>query len=58
MPHICKNCGNHFNYEFCGHCGQTVDTHDINWHFLWHDIQHGLLHFEKGILYTTKELIK
>lgn len=25
-------------------------------HFLWHDIQHGLLHFDKGIFYTTRQL--
>ncbi len=23
---------------------------------MWHDIQHGLLHFDKGIFFTTKEL--
>ena len=28
----------------------------MNFHFLWHDIQHGLLHFDKGILFTSKEL--
>lgn len=28
----------------------------MNFHFLWHDIQHGLFHFDKGILYTTKQL--
>ncbi|MEP6748925.1 MAG: DUF3667 domain-containing protein [Bacteroidota bacterium] len=25
-------------------------------HFVWHDIQHGLFHFDSGILYTAKQL--
>ncbi len=53
---ICKNCGNEFTGNYCNICGQSAHTHDINLHFIWHDIQHGLLHFEKGILYTIKEL--
>ncbi|MEO8862184.1 MAG: hypothetical protein ABI358_12210 [Ginsengibacter sp.] len=28
----------------------------MNFHFLWHDVQHGLFHFDKGVLYTTKQL--
>ncbi|MEO8108977.1 MAG: DUF3667 domain-containing protein [Ginsengibacter sp.] len=28
----------------------------MNFHYLWHDIQHGLFHFDKGIIFTTKEL--
>lgn len=28
----------------------------MNWHFLWHDIQHGLLHLDKGIFFTVKEM--
>ena len=52
----CKNCGNEFTGNYCNICGQSAHTHDINFHFIWHDIQHGLLHLEKGILYTIKEL--
>jgi Protein of unknown function (DUF3667) len=52
----CKNCNNQLNENFCGNCGQSADTHAMNFHFLWHDIQHGLFHFDKGILYTTKQL--
>ena len=25
-------------------------------HFIWHDIQHAFFHFDKGVLYTAKEL--
>jgi hypothetical protein len=56
MTTTCKNCNQHFKGKFCNHCGQSSDIHDINFHFLWHDIQHGLLHFDKGIFYTIKQL--
>ncbi|MBS1746556.1 MAG: DUF3667 domain-containing protein [Bacteroidetes bacterium] len=56
MTVICKNCGRHFNGNFCNYCGQTAETHKIDAHFLWHDIQHGLFHFDHGILYTIKQL--
>jgi hypothetical protein len=52
----CLNCNSKLNGQFCSNCGQSSETKKINFHYLWHDIQHGLLHFDKGILYTTKEL--
>ncbi len=54
---ICKNCNNEVSGNFCSHCGQPADTHKLNMHFILHDLQHGLFHFDKGILYTTKELL-
>ncbi|WP_281233410.1 DUF3667 domain-containing protein [Flavobacterium gelatinilyticum] len=56
MEIICKNCHQVFKGHYCNNCGQPADTHKINAHFLWHDIQHGLLHFDKGILYSLKQL--
>lgn len=42
--------------KFCSNCGQKTDTHRINFkHFIFHDILHGIWHFEKGILFTIKE---
>jgi len=55
---ICKNCNNNFEGNFCNECGQPASTHDLNFHFLVHDIQHGLLHLDKGFVYTIKELFK
>ncbi|MEO8416640.1 MAG: DUF3667 domain-containing protein [Ginsengibacter sp.] len=52
----CKNCGRRFKGKFCNNCGQAAETHTMNFHFLWHDIQHGLFHVDKGIFFTTKEL--
>lgn len=56
MEIICKNCHQSFKGHYCNNCGQPAETHKINIHFLWHDIQHGLLHFDKGILYSLKQL--
>jgi hypothetical protein len=52
----CKNCHQTFKGHYCSNCGQTAETHPINFHFLWHDIQKGLLHFDNGITYTAKQL--
>jgi hypothetical protein len=55
---ICLNCDSIITDKFCGHCGQKSDTHRITFkHFVFHDILHGVWHFEKGILYTIKEAI-
>ncbi|MGX7666686.1 DUF3667 domain-containing protein [Flavobacterium pedocola] len=52
----CKNCGNIFEGNFCNKCGQPFDSECLDFHFLWHDLCHGLFHFDKGILYSFKEL--
>ncbi|WP_304342906.1 DUF3667 domain-containing protein [Chryseobacterium koreense] len=54
----CKNCSQQLVLEqkFCHNCGQRADTHRINYQFLLHEIQHGIFHVDKGILYTIKEL--
>lgn len=54
---ICKNCGSQVSDNFCSSCGQRADTHKLNMHFILHDLQHGLFHFDKGILYTAKQLL-
>lgn len=53
----CKNCENEFAGNYCNNCGQSAHTHPINWHYVGHDIQHGVFHVDRGILYTLKELI-
>lgn len=52
----CKNCGNLFEGKFCSNCGQSSDTHRLDVHFLWHDIQHGLFHYDAGLIYSFREL--
>lgn len=56
MSIICKNCGNVFEGNYCNICGQKAETHPIDVHFIAHDLQHGLLHYEGGIVYSAKEL--
>lgn len=56
MLAYCKNCKSEINGNFCSQCGQSTKTNKINLHFFWHDIQHGLFHFDKGILFSIKEL--
>ncbi|MEZ4902365.1 MAG: DUF3667 domain-containing protein [Spirosomataceae bacterium] len=58
MITICKNCTNSFEGNFCNNCGQTANTHEINFKSIVHEIQHSILHIDKGILYTTKDLFK
>lgn len=54
----CKNCKQHLllRQKFCHSCGQKADTHRINFHFLIHEVQHGIFHVDSGILFTIKEL--
>lgn len=54
---ICKNCDQLFLGNFCNHCGQAANTHRLNIRHIWHDLQHGLFHFDNGIFYTIKQLL-
>ncbi|MBA5792635.1 DUF3667 domain-containing protein [Flavobacterium sp. xlx-214] len=52
----CKNCNNEVNSKYCPNCGQPTEVKRIDGHYIVHEITH-LLHFEKGILYTIKQLL-
>lgn len=56
MTITCKNCGTSFKGNFCYNCGQSANTHRLNMHSVWHDIEHGLLHIDNGIFYTITQL--
>jgi hypothetical protein len=56
MIKTCLNCGHTVNENFCPNCGQPAKLKRIDRHYITHEIQH-LLHFEKGFLYTIKELL-
>jgi hypothetical protein len=51
----CKNCNNEVNQNFCPNCGQPLKLKRIDGHYIAHEIEH-VLHFERGILFTVKEL--
>lgn len=53
----CLNCGKDLHDNYCGNCGQSAATHRFSLkHIFTHDMVHNLLHVDKGILYTVKEL--
>ena len=52
----CKNCGNVFEGNFCNNCGQSSKIKKIDAHFLWHDVEHGIFHYDSGIIYSLKQL--
>lgn len=56
MKVSCKNCNQIYTGNYCSNCGQTAETHRLNFHFLRQEIQRGLLHFDQGILYSGKQL--
>lgn len=52
----CRNCSTTIDGNFCRNCGHPVQVKRVDSHYVLHEIQH-ILHFEKGILYTVKELL-
>jgi hypothetical protein len=56
MTH-CLNCNQPLQEHYCARCGQKASTHRYSVkHFIVHDLVHGILHIDKGILFTIKEL--
>lgn len=53
---VCKNCQAEIDAKFCSNCGQPMHLERINGHYIVHEIQH-VLHFERGILFTIRELV-
>ncbi|QBQ41582.1 DUF3667 domain-containing protein [Sphingobacterium psychroaquaticum] len=52
----CTNCKTEVDLNYCPKCGQPTKLKRIDGHYILHEIEH-VLHFERGILYTIKELI-
>ena len=52
----CKNCDTEVIQNYCPNCGQPAQLKRINGHYITHEIEH-VLHFERGILYTIRELL-
>lgn len=55
MP-LCQNCSTPVSQNYCPNCGQSVNLKRIDGHYIIHEIEH-VLHFEKGILFTIRELL-
>jgi hypothetical protein len=52
----CGNCNTAVSGNFCSDCGRPRQITRIDWHYIVHEIMH-VLHFEKGILHTIRELL-
>jgi hypothetical protein len=52
----CVNCNNQITENYCSSCGHPAKLKRIDGHYIIHEIEH-VLHFEKGILYTIRELL-
>lgn len=52
----CQSCHQTVNGNYCGNCGTPALLKRVDSHYVLHEIQH-LLHLEKGILYTVKQLL-
>ncbi len=52
----CPNCGNPGSGTYCPACGQALEVKRITLHHLLHEVAHTFWHFEKGFLFTLKEL--
>ena len=56
----CVNCDRTIerpDQKFCPACGQPTPAHRIDWHFLGHELEHSVLHMDRGILYSLKQLM-
>ena len=52
----CKNCNAEINQNYCPNCGQPAKLNRINGNYIIHEIEQ-VLNFERGILFTIKELL-
>lgn len=56
MLENCKNCKAELTSKYCPNCGQPSHLKRIDGRYIIHEIEH-VLHFERGFLYTIRELI-
>lgn len=52
----CNNCNIAVTQNYCTNCGQPKSLKRIDGKYIIHEIEH-VLHFERGILYTIRELL-
>ena len=52
----CKNCNAEIKQNYCPNCGQPTKLKRIDGHYIAYEIGE-LLNFERGILFTIKELL-
>lgn len=53
---ICKNCSTEFEGKYCPDCGQKAKTRRITTAHVLDDLRQAVVHFDRGFLFTIKEL--
>lgn len=56
----CINCDRAVggaDQKYCPGCGQPTPAHRIDWHFLGHEMEHSVLHMDRGIFFSIKQLM-
>lgn len=57
MSNTCLNCNKKLVDNFCSNCGQSAKTHRFTLkHIFTHDFLFAILHVNKGVLFSIKEL--
>lgn len=56
MEHICKNCGNQYEGNYCSQCGQKAKIGKLTLRSVIDNWAYGLTNCDTGILFTYKEL--
>jgi hypothetical protein len=57
IENTCQNCNREITENFCGNCGQKKFKR-IDRKYISDELQYTVVHWNKGLLYTIKKLIK
>ena len=55
----CNNCGRAMDVpgqKYCLDCGQPTPTRRIDWQYLRHEFEHGVMQMDRGALFTARHL--
>ena len=53
---VCANCEQEARDAFCAHCGQSTNLPRFTWRYVFHELPAGLFAWDRGALYTAKQL--
>ena len=57
LENACPNCSRDITDNFCSNCGQKKYKR-IDKKYIWDELQYTVFHWNKGLLYSIKQLIK
>jgi hypothetical protein len=53
----CINCGAESDGKYCPECGQEIEIKRLEVKTIFHDVTHGILHWENSILKTFRQML-